>query len=103
MARKLLFAIVVVANAALVLLAMTPGIITFAEIPPKEVVCDVCSTVEAQRALVRAMSMGRAEIQSLVRSNIWPLAMVAALSVAAAAGLLWAPGRGIRGEKKAGA
>jgi len=89
MARLILLAIAVISNALLVLVAIAPGFVTYAELPPSGVACATCTTAEAQLALVRAAAVGRAQVQSLVRPNSWLLFAIALLNVAVVGVLVW--------------
>jgi hypothetical protein len=81
MARWLLFAVAVIANLAAIAIAVAPGIVTHAELPPTTVACPSCSTPEIQSALARAAAIGRTQIQALVQSNMWFLVAIALVNV----------------------
>jgi hypothetical protein len=60
---------VVLLNLAIVLVAMTPAVVTYAQLPSPGVGCSACSNPEVQTALARAAEVGRAQIQGLVISH----------------------------------
>ena len=64
----ILFSIITL-NGFLVFLALSPGIVTYAEIIPQAVQCSLCDNVEVQKALLKAASSGRAQITSLIQNN----------------------------------
>jgi hypothetical protein len=84
---RILLALVIVLNVALVFVSLAPSIVTYAELPPKAVACGGCSAPEVQRALAQATSIGRAQIQGLISSHLWLLVALALGSMAAAVGL----------------
>ena len=87
MTRWLLLAIAVAANISTVLVALAPGVVTYADVQPAEATCATC-TVEAQTAVIRAAAIGRAQIQSLVSSNAWLLIAIALVNVAVVVALV---------------
>ena len=89
MARWLLFAIAVIANLAAIAIAVAPGVVTHAELPPSVIACASCTTPEVQSALARAAAIGRTQIQALVQSNIWLLVAVALVNVGVVGALVW--------------
>jgi hypothetical protein len=80
-------------QAALIAIALAPGLITFAEVPPKGIACAGCSSPEVQAALTHAASIGRAQIQQLVLSQAWTLIGVGLVGIAVAARLVIVSGR----------
>ncbi|MDZ4055432.1 MAG: hypothetical protein U1D69_00435 [Polynucleobacter sp.] len=87
MKYRILLALVFAFNVALVVVALAPGFVTFAELPPKAIACSVCATPEVQKALAQAASFGRGQIQSMVSSHAWMLFALALASMVAAVGL----------------
>jgi heme/copper-type cytochrome/quinol oxidase subunit 2 len=69
---------------ALVAIALSPALVTFAELPPSGVSCSTCSSAEVQIALIRAAAVGRAQIQQLVFSQVWVLVGIALLAIGVA-------------------
>jgi len=88
MARWLLFTVAVLVNVAAVLVALSPSVVTYADVQPAGVTCTTC-TAEAQAAVIRAAAIGRAQIQSLVGSNEWLLIAIALANVAVVGALVW--------------
>ena len=88
MARWLLLGIAVVMNIATVLVALSPSVVTYAEILPPNIVCSTCPP-EAQAAVIRAAAVGRAQIQSLVASNASLLIGLAIANLAAVGLFVW--------------
>ena len=65
--------VVVIANCAAVFLAVAPGLVTYAEIAPKEITCSLCGSPEVQSALIAAVKYGRSSIQLDASSVYWLL------------------------------
>src|SRR5690242_13159537 len=85
MARWVLLGVSVLLNVALILVALSPSVVTYAEVPPKGVSCPGCDTT----ALARAAEAGRAQIQSLIASNTWILVGLAIANLAVVVALIW--------------
>jgi len=65
------------------LFVLMPGLITYAEVPPKGITCSLCTDPEIQKALTAAATYGRAAIlQKLNTSANWLLALAAFNTVA---------------------
>jgi len=69
--------------------ALAPGLVTYAEIAPAGVTCTTCVTPEVQSALIRAAAIGRAQIQSLIQSDVWLIATIALVNAAIAGAFVW--------------
>src|SRR5512142_676294 len=78
---------IIVANFVGLFIAIAPGLVTFAEVPPHGIQCGVCGRPEVQQALIHASSAGRSQIVSLIRPQ-W-LTAVAALNIVVVAYLLF--------------
>lgn len=58
-------------------LALMPGLITYAEVPPRGITCSLCTDPEVQKALTAAATYGRAVIlRQLNTSASWVFALV---------------------------
>ena len=88
MTRWLLLIVAVLVNVAAVLVALSPSVVTYADVQPKGVTCIAC-TAEAQTAVIRAAAIGRSQVQSLVGSNAWLLVTLALVNVAVVGALVW--------------
>jgi hypothetical protein len=88
MARWLILAIALAINVAIVLVALAPSVVTYAEVLPPNMVCSPC-TPEAQAAVIRAAAVGRAQIQSLVASSAPLLVGLAIANLAVLASFMW--------------
>jgi hypothetical protein len=84
MKRWGLFTIFVAVQALLVAIAMAPGLVTFAQLPHADISCASCSSPEVKAALAQAASLGRAQVQQLVLSELWILIGVALVGVGVA-------------------
>ena len=82
------FFVAVLLNLAGIFFALSPGLVTYAEVPPKEISCSLCSTPEVQQALIRAVALGRSQISGLLQSNTWLIITVGAINVVLIGGLL---------------
>jgi hypothetical protein len=102
MKRWGLFTFFLALQAALIAIALAPGLVTFAEVPPKGVACVGCSSPEVQAALTHAASIGRAQIQQLVLSQAWTLVGVALVGIGMAVRLAVGSGRRKNGGNKEG-
>jgi hypothetical protein len=80
---RVLLAAVLLLNAAIVLLAVAPGLVTYAEISPTNIACSICGSPEVQKALSQAASFGRGQVQGHLVSNAWLLTVLALMSTAA--------------------
>jgi hypothetical protein len=66
---SVVFAVLI--NVAVLAWVAAPMLVTYAEIPPREVTCEACASPEVQRALAHAASIGRAQILSQV-TRVYP-------------------------------
>ena len=88
MTRWLLLAAAVLLNVALVLVALSPSVVTYAEIQPPGISCPSCSPDEFT-AVKQAAAVGRAQVQSLVASNGWLLLGLAIANIVVVMVLVW--------------
>ena len=63
-------ATVIVVNVIVLAVTFSPFLVTYAEIPPKDISCSVCGSPEVSAALARAAAAGRAQILERVH-GIW--------------------------------
>jgi hypothetical protein len=71
-----LLVVFVAINVVGAFLALMPGLITYAEVPPKGITCGLCTDPEVQKALTAAATYGRAAIlRQLNTSASWVLAL----------------------------
>src|SRR5215831_7696428 len=88
MARWILLGAAIVTNVLVVLVALAPGLVTYAEVQPSGITCATC-TSEAYAALVRAAAIGRAQIQGHVTSNTWLILALALANLIVVGALFW--------------
>ena len=81
-------AAVIVLNIALLFLALAPGFVTYAEVPPPAVTCSLCSNPEVQAALTHAAAVGRWQIQGGIVSSAWWVVALCLANVGIAAAAL---------------
>ena len=63
--------------------ALAPGLITYAEVPPKGITCSLCTEPEVQKALTTAATYGRATIlRQMSTSANWVLGLAVFNTVA---------------------
>ena len=78
----LLFAFVAM-NVVGAFFVLAPGLITYAEVPPKGITCSLCTQPEVQKALIAAATYGRATIlHQLTTSANWALGLAVFNTVA---------------------
>jgi predicted membrane-bound mannosyltransferase len=88
MFRWLILALALVTNIAFVLVALSPSVVTYADVVPSELTCPSC-TSEALAAVVQAKTAGRRQIQNLVGSNVWLLIGLALTNFGLILMLVW--------------
>ncbi len=91
MIRWFLIGIVLLANIATVLFALTPILATFAEVVPDGISCGSCDSPEVMAALIRSAIAGRAQIIGVVSSNSWLFISIACFNVVAVIAALFMP------------
>ena len=85
-----LLVVFVAINVVGAFLALMPGLITYAEVPPKGITCGLCTDPEVQKALTAAATYGRAAIlRHLNTSASWVLALAVFNTVAFALALFF--------------
>ena len=81
--KWLLLLAFVTVNVAGAFFALAPGLITYAEVPPKGIACSLCTEPEVQKALTAAATYGRGTIlRQLTTSANWVLGLAVLNTVA---------------------
>jgi hypothetical protein len=79
----------IVVNVIVLAVTFVPFLVTYADIPPRDISCSVCGTPEVSAALARAAAEGRGQILEQVH-RIWLWWLIpAAVNVVAMCWIWW--------------
>jgi hypothetical protein len=91
MKRFAIFGVVLLANIFAVLIALSPSLVTYAQVIPDGITCTGCNGADVQSALIRAANAGREQVIGTVQSQSHWLILAALLNTLVIGLLLFVP------------
>ena len=88
-APLLIAALAIVSIAAILVVSLGPGFMTYVPKAPPNISCSYCNDPSVQAALGQSVSFGQSQIQALIQSSAWLVICAAVVNILCIAGLLW--------------